>query len=254
MDELKKIIDFFKDKNDDDDENKRKKSLTKLAIYFLFLVIVIFMVRFGSDSSNNTNNKNEANNQPKVENKTEVKDDEPQQEQRSLISDSDVNYSYMYTVTLDGETETYIGKRIDDKEKYSYTKNGEVKEYAIKDDNYFILEGDTYHLIDKPDNNFKYCDIEKVLSIIEKMQPSSENPLVFYVDNSKLAYKYGNAINEEHNDLNTIVINTNEDSIESVELNFSSYISSVLTGNHTLTIKMEYANVGKVEDFNIKLN
>lgn len=253
MDELKKIIDFFREKKDNqDDDTKRKHSLIKLAIYGIFLIVVIIAIRTGSD---NTNNNSSTNNQSKIEEKTEVKEDKNKeiQEKTSIIRENDVNYSYMYTVVLDGKTETYIGKRIDEKEKFSYTKNNEIKEYAIMDDNYFILDGDIYHLTDKLDNNFKYCDIEKILSIIETIQPVSNDSLIFNVDNSKLSYVFGDVIKEKKEDFNTIKINVTEDSIQSVEINFNSYISSILTGNHSLSIKMEYANVGKVEDFTIKL-
>ncbi len=252
MDELKKIIDFFKDKKDNDDKDNRKHSIIMLAIYSIFLIVVVITVRTGSDSSVKTKEIDDS----KTSNiKEEDKSlDESNINNKNLRKESDVNYSYMYTVTIDGEVENYIGKKCDDKEKFSYIKGDNSFEYAIKDDNYFILEGDIYHITDKLDSYFKYCDIEKILSIVEEIEPVIEDDkLIFNVENSKLSYVFGDVISDQTSGLNNIAIKISNDTIIGADLNLSSYISSIIGGSHTLIIKMEYANVGKVEDFSIKL-
>ena len=254
MDELKRIIDYFKNKNNnnDDDNEKRKHSLTMLAIYGIFLIVVIIFVRVGSDSTNEVEKENITNEKQEV--KEEIKKESEIEKKGSMSTLNDVNYGYMYTVTIDGVVETYIGKRIDDKEKFSYSKNDEVKEYAIKDDNYFILDGDTYHIIDKLNNSFKYCDVDKVLLLIENIEPTvSDNMLIFNVENKQISRIFNETMSTDNSGLNTIIISTNGSDISEINLDFSNYISSLENSGHTMSIKMEFVNVGTVEDFTIKL-
>jgi len=251
MDELR---DFFK-KAFGKEKDTRAHAISMLAIYGIFMVIAITIVRSVPYNQEITNE--DIDSQIEAEEKIDetVETEEETTTSSTGVIDSDINYSYSYTITFDGETEVYLGKRIDDKQKFSYIKDGVTLEYAILDDNYLVLEDGTYILTDTLDTYFKYCDIEKILELIENVVPEeSDNYLKYNLSSSDIANVMSDTLTSvDDNKNNSINIVLENGSLRTILLNFDSYISNVLGESHTLNIRMDYADIGTVEDFEIKI-
>ena len=229
---------FGKDK----DEKTHAKAM--LAIYGVFLLVIILAVRLNPNSQEN-NNKQEENKTGVVE-PTPTPTASPDTKKEEI--ESDINYAYSYTITYDGVTEVYLGKRIDDKQKFSYSKDGKTLEYAIKDGEYLIKENDVYHITDKLDTYFRYCDIEKLLELIREKKATPDT-YIFTVTNEEIARTFKESI-PEPTLTNTIELIISNSELKGLKVDFSNYVKSV----KSLIIKIEYADVGKVEDFDIKMN
>ena len=229
------------------EKDERVHAIVMLGVYAIFILIVILVIRTGNTTDvENKNNKQETN----------IKEDinEETKDKKKNI-ESDINYSYSYKVEFDDEVETYLGKKLDDKEKFSYIKNDKTVEYAIYKDNYLILEDGIYHITDKLDGYFKYCDMEKVLTLIEEETPNVENSYVYDISSSKIASIFEDELTDFDNEKNNKIEMTIEDNnLKTVTMDLSNYISNILKKNHKLIITMEFANVGTTEDFDIKMN
>lgn len=235
------------------EKDEQTHARVMLVIYFIFITILVILVRTSPNRNTNTNTDN------KVKESTEIKEDTktisptptPTPTSTSTTKkkqEHDVSYAYSYTINYDGVTEIYLGKRIDDKQKFSYTKDGKTVEYAIKDDEYLILENGKYHLTDRLDNYFKYCNVEKILSLLEdKLESSTET--IFTITNKELAEIFDEkTINPDLE--NKIELELISGELKEIKLDLSNYESGI----NSLTIKMEFADIGKVEDFEIKMN
>ena len=162
--------------------------------------------------------------------------------------ENDVNYAYSYTISYDGVTEVYLGKKIDYKEKFSYIKNGKTLEYAIMDDEYLIKsDNDIYKITDKLNNYFRYCKVEKILKILENRLEQTTK--TYTVTNKELADVFDEKVTEPDLE-NTIEIIVSNNELKGINIDLSNYRSEVTS----LTIKMDFADIGKVEDFEIKMN
>jgi len=163
---------------------------------------------------------------------------------------NDINYSYSYTVTYNGKSEVYLGKKIDEKEKFTLVKDGITTNYAILNDNYLVQKGDVYTITEKPSVFFKYCDVEKVLLLIkDKEEKNSYN-----VTNNELKNNYKDNLLSDNLKDNIIKINISNDILKSIDLDFSNYYSAITNQKESLTIHMEFADIGTTEDFEIKVS
>ena len=241
------------------EKDEKYHAVAMLIIYSIFLLIVVLMIRLGGSNvdnevNDNTNqNNNIINSNPSPQPSTEPKEDE--EEVDSNISGSDINYSYSYTITYNGENEVYLGKKLDDKEKFTLIKNGITKDYAILSDNYLILENNIYQITENPSNFFKYCDVEKLLVLTEnEISTQNENIIKYNITNKILANSYKDDITVDNEQTNLITFNILNNSLKSVDLDFSNYISAVEGSQSTLTIHMEFVDIGTTEDFEIKVS
>lgn len=242
MDELKN---FFKN-SFGKEKNSRSHAIMMLLFYGMFIVVVIALVRTTPTSSNLEKKENNINkNHEQVEEYDNVDVNS---------TDSDVNYSYSYVIVYDGITENYLGKKVDDKEKFSYIKDSVSKDYAIVNGNYLILENGSYHIVDNLDSYFKYCDMEKITSMLEYEEYNLVNDkYVYNIDNSLLAKVFSDNILANNNLKNKVELYMENGILKGINLNLDNYISSILGSNHTLNINMEFANIGTTEDFQIKI-
>lgn len=238
---------FGKEKND------RYHAVAMLIIYGIFMLILIIMIRIGGNTNQELNN----NPQPSSPTVTQTPNNntvENPSNDTSSITES-INYSYSYTVSYNGNSEVFLGKKINNKEKFTHIKDGITNSYAILDDNYLILENDIYHITNNPNTFFKYCDISEILSLVDDEIPTENNGVIKYqVPNNKLAISFKDklAINNELN--NSIILTTIDHQLKTADLDLTNYISSVTGTTNTLTIHMEFVDVGSTEDFNIQIN
>ena len=241
------------------DRDSRTHAIAMLAIYAVFLIILIGIVRTGNtNNQKNNRQKPEVTNNQEVNNNDDIINNKKNNENKESKGKyekplNDINYSYFYTIEVDGEIETYLGKRVDDKQKFTYTKGNITLEYAIKDDNYLILKDGRYHIIDKLDGYFKYCAPDKIVNMVENLKYENEdNKYVYQLSNSLISDTFGENNKEDKNNKLELLIEDN--TLKSIYLDLSNYFSSITGKKHDVNITMEFANIGTTEDFKINMN
>lgn len=228
-----------------------------LAIYAVFIIIVIFMIRTGNSNTKNknTNASNNKENISEVKNDINNQSDDITTVEKKNTTKFDINYSYSYKVEYDDQVETYLGRKVDDKEMFSYIKGDSTLDYAIYNGNYLLKKDGVYHITDAIDTYFKYCDVEKIVNLIEKLNFETEGNVLHYtVNNSAISTQFSDSINNWNKDTNRIDMTVENDTLKTIKLDFTNYISAKLNSNHKLIITMDFANVGTTEDFELKIN
>lgn len=241
---------FGKEKDD------RYHAIAMLAIYGIFIVILVVMIRLGGTSS--TSNLNENSTLDPTSSPTTTESPSPSPEvnnsQESNTIGSDINYSYSYTVSYNGVSEVYLGKKIDEKEKFTLIKDGITTNYGVLNDNYLILENDAYHITESPSRFFKYCDVDEILALVENEIPTENNGTIKYtISNQELESAYKDEISIDNEQLNSIQLYTSGEVLKGIDLDFSNYYSSVQGTSVTLTVHMEFADIGTTEDFELNI-
>lgn len=250
--EISKVLKkcFGKEKDD------RYHAIAMLCLYGIFLTIIVVMIRIGgtnqspeitdktpNNSINNTSNNN-----------TPVTTPDNNNDNQSNITSNEINYSYSYTITYNGNSEVFLGKKIDEKEKFTHIKDGITTDYAILNDNYLILENGSYHITNNPSSLFKYCNADKIISLVADEIPTENAVTIKYqVTNKRIASGYNDTLLLDNEQNNSIILNMIDNDLKSIDLDLSNYISSVKADNITLVIHMEFVDVGTTEDFNINI-
>lgn len=250
--ELKKILKkcFGKEKDD------KYHAIAMLCLYGLFMILLVAMIRIGGSSNTNrltptptpspTSNTN-INNSNNNNNIIDEKD--------NSIEKDNINYSYSYTITSNGNSEVFLGKKVNSKEKITYIKDGITEEYAVLNDNYLILENNSYHITNSPSNFFKYCDINKILAVVDREIPTENNGIIKYqVSNKNLALEYSDKLEIDNEQNNSIILTIVNDNLKSADLVLDNYISSVMGETNTLSIHMEFVDIGTTQDFTINIS
>lgn len=240
---------FGKEKDD------RYHAIAMLAIYGIFILILVVLIRVGGSSSSSLNQNNNSNEPTSSPTTTITPSSGVEEDANENVSGNDINYSYSYTISYNGVSEVYLGKKIDDKEKFTLIKNGITTDYAILSDNYLILENDTYHITETPSKYFKYCDVEEILLLIENEISTENNGNIKYsISNQSISDSFKDTLVVDNEQSNSIQLYLSENVLKSIDLDFSNYLSSVEGGSVTFTIHMEFADVGTTEDFEIKVS
>ena len=250
--EVKEILKkcFGKEKDD------RYHAIAMLAIYGIFILILVLVIRLGgTNSSNMVSNPTTSPTTTPTASGTTSPTNNGTISSTTSNGNNDINYSYSYTITYNGVSEVYLGKKIDDKEKFTLVKDGTTTNYAILDDNYLILENDIYHITESPSRLFKYCDAEKILTLIENEIPTENNGVTKYsVGSHNIASSFHESLSIDSEKTNAIQLVVSDDTLKSIDLDLSNYLSSLEGVSITLTIHMEFADIGTTSDFDIKVS
>lgn len=244
-DEVKELLKkcFGKQKND------RYHAIAMLIIYFIFISIVVSVIRISDTTLDYKNsNENDEYEVPIIDNNIGIENEGNNKKYQN-------NYSYSYNILYNGVSEVYLGKKNNDKEKFTLVKDGINTNYAILNDNFLVMENNIYHIAEKPSHLFKYCDVEKLLMVVEnEISMESNNIIKYNVSNKKISMFYKDNIIEDNNLDNTIQLTKENDIVKIVDIDFSNYISSINNETSTLNIHMEFVDIGTTEDFEIKVN
>lgn len=244
---------FGKEKDD------RYHAVAMLILYGIFFFIIIIMIRVSPTSTNETNPSpspsSTATNNPTSgiidqENNATTEDEN--------LSDEtfEINYSYIFTVENNGTKEVFTGKRLDDKEIFTYITSGGSTDYARLSSNYLIKENGEYHLVDSPSQNLKYTDIDTIISLTEKgTLTKNENIYQYSIPTSEVLAMYDSNQIADATMYDTVIITLENNVIKTIDINFSNY-ASIINGNVTtnLTVKMEFNQVGTTENFDVTVS
>lgn len=235
---------FGKEKND------RYHAIAMLTIYGVFILILVIFIRIGGSSTNQT--MIEEPNQTSSPSTTTPTTNPILEPPTTSPSINDINYSYSYTITYNGVSEVYLGKKIDEKERFTLIRNGITTDYAIINDNYLILENGIYHITENPSKFFKYCDIEKILSLVENEIPTqNEERIKYTVSNQNLSSIYRDVLLLDNEQSNMIQLSLSDNMLKGLDLDFSNYFTSIEGIAVSFLIHMEFADIGTTEDFEI---
>jgi len=220
---------------------------------------LVIVIRIGNTNNPNTSETNPKPTDNSVEEVKNEKQDETNNtntvpEKKEKVNINSDSYTYSYTINYDSQIETYLGKRWNNKEKFSYIKKDTTLEYAILDEKFLIYEDNKYHLTDQLENNYKYCDIDEILDIVSEMEPVEVNTFIYDISNKKLSDTFDDTLANDNNLKNRVELVMEDHNTRSVRMDLSNYISSVLNEKHSLIINMEFADIGTTEDFEIKMN
>lgn len=243
--EFKELMKKCFGKNKDD----RYHAIAMLAIYGIFMFIVVMMIRVSGPIEyvdDNSSNNNEVKQEEIVKNEEDIKDFD-----NSSIGS---NYSYTYTVTYNGNTEVYIGKKVNEKEKYTFIKDGVSTQYAIVSDSYMIFEDNTYHTTDIPNNYFKYINLDYIFTYIkDSIFTESGNNYIYKVSNKTLGLTYKDTITLDNEKDNTITMEYEGNILKTIDLDYSNYFTSINNTEETFTVHMEFTDIGTTSDFEINI-
>ena len=235
--DIKKLKEILK-KSFGKEKDTRLHAIVMLCIYFIFMLVLVLMIRIGNNDSANKNNDNKDLN---------IIENEPVK--------NEINYTYSYIINFDNNKETYLGKKIDNKEIFTYINNETTLDYAIIGDNYLIKENDKYHITDKLNTYFRYCDMEKIINMINNYHGISENNYIKYeVNNLDISNTFNDTMTGYCGaGTNLLLIEYENDTIKKVTFDLSNYISCITGTTHTLNLSMEFISVGTTENFNIEM-
>ena len=236
------------------EKDERYHAIAMLALYGLFFFTVILIIRTSPTSTNDEKVTDSPTNNPT---NNIVDDNNKNQNKDNLSNESfDINYSYVYTLENNGVKEVFTGKRLDDKEIFTYITSTGSTDYARLSDNYLIKENGEYHLVDIPSPNLKYTDMDKIVSLTEKASLAKEGNIYKYsVPVSEVLTMYDSDRIAEATLYDNIIVTLENEVIKTIDINFTNY-ASIINGNvaTTLTIKMEFNNVGTTENFDVTVS
>ena len=240
---------FGKEKDD------RYHAIAMLILYGLFFLVIIIMIRV-SPASTNENNPSPSPTTTNNPTSSITNKDTTNENQKLPNNNFEINYSYIFTVENNGIKEVFTGKRLDDKEIFTYITSNGSTDYARLSNNYLIKENGEYHLVDSPSQNLKYTDIDTIISLTEKgTLTRNENIYQYSVPTSEALSMYDSNQIADTNIYDTITVTLENDIIKTIDIDLSNY-ASIINGNITtnLTIKMEFNQVGTTENFDVTVS
>ena len=127
------------------EKDEKYHAVAMLAVYGIFILVLIIMIRLGGESTNNEKNNNiQTETQTPIVTPTNTPNSDIDTELDTGVGGNDINYSYSYTITYNGITEVYLGKKLDSKEKFTLIKDGITNDY--KNGKYSITNIDYNYL------------------------------------------------------------------------------------------------------------
>ncbi len=240
------------------EKDERLHAIAMLILWGIFIAIIVIMIRLSpstppEDTKQGNNNQN--NNQIQGENPPLENNTEENNEDTSEIYE--INYSYIYTVTNNGEEEVITGKKLDEKEIFTIITKEGSESYAKLSDNYLQKENGEYHIVESPSSNLIYCDVEDISYLTEMGKLTRNGDIYTYQIPTYQIIKLYNptfdTTNIDKNMMDTITLTLENGTLKKINANYNQYLTTVSGRLSTLTIAMEFTQVGTTEDFEITL-
>lgn len=213
-------------------QDKKYQAKVKLSGYGVFILIVIIMLAFGQDDTNTNDNNIDTE---KVKNdilyeQDEIKFDKPK-----------VN-TYTYKIEIIKEFDNvkeivkYNGQIDNDKEELIKIVDNIEFKYKIKDNKYYVLDGDNYVITSKNKVydaiDYKYLDIDNINSYLSVSKKVGNEYRVFLddiiLDADSVSDKYI-----------TIITITKNNRLEIDYTNLINYLNKTEYDNYVVNINYE---------------
>lgn len=248
---------FGKDKDD------KYHAAGMLIIYGIFIAILVIFIRTSPSNTNNevkkenSNNNANSNSQIKLDENGKSSSGSNDNDKKTTTAEKfDVNYSYIFTINTNGVKEIFTGKKLDEKEIFTYINSKGSIDYAKLSDNYLLKENGEYHIVDMPSVSLMYTDMDKISSLSENGQLiRNDNIYTFTVKTNDVVKSFNPdskiLVSDELTD--TIIITTENEMIKTINMSLNNYYS-VLYGSGTLDVKVELNNIGTTENFDVTIS
>jgi len=162
------------------------------------------------------------------------------------------NFNYRYTLNVDDEVFYYEGKKYDNKEMVTVTKDDVTEEYYFENKNVYIKNGSNYVLIEnKPFMLFDFFNTDILDEIILRSVVEDNENHKYKVTNQEIHNVIGEGIKKLDNGYNYISLVYRNDNITGITFDFSNYAKITNQDYHTIIITLNYFDFSLVDDFKI---
>lgn len=210
---------------------KRIIKIANLLFYIVIFIVFIYFV-FQINSKKNIKNTNKQ--------KTEVKEEKKQNNELKEFDNK--NFKFEYILEIDGIKTTYLGENNKNRTHFIYKSSKEESEYYSIEDVFLKYNNKNYILSTNPSLYFDFFDIEKIKTIILKLNNNSiSNKDLYYIEKSELL---------GDNRLNKVDIIKENNIIKQVKIDLTNF-ANLYKSNSKVTLILNYSDYNKINEINI---
>lgn len=167
----------------------------------------------------------------------------------SIVTKNGNNYAYQYSIQIDDEYYNIDGTKNKDKELFSYTYNNQIVQYYKQEFVYYQKLNNNWIQTIIPNINLAMIDnFDKILKEANyNYKTEYENGKVvlnYQVKNNIIRNYLNMELSDKEENLNDIYIVMNNDRIDSIEWNLTSYCIESKKCLDSMNITMNYRNFG----------
>ena len=209
---------------------KKIIKLANLVFYIVIFIIFIFFV-FQINSKKNIKKSNDKKVIEKLEkNKNDFKE---------FLNK---NFKFEYILEIDDIKTTYIGENNKNRTHFIYKSSKEESEYYSIEDVFLKHNNKNYILSTNPSLYFDFFDIEKIKTIILKLNNNSiSNKDLYYIEKSEFL---------GDNRLNKVDIIKENNLIKQIKIDLSNF-AKIYQSNVKVILTLNYSDYNKVNEINI---
>lgn len=164
------------------------------------------------------------------------------------------NFNYKYTLMVDEEIYYYEGKKYDNKELVTVTKDGMIEEYYFENKSIYIKRDNGYVLIEKkPYMLFDFFNTDILDEIILRSLVEDKENHQYKVTNQEIHNVIGEGIKKYDNGYNYISLIYRNENITGITFDFSNYARVTREDYNTIIITLNYFDFNLVDDFKIEV-
>lgn len=209
---------------------KRIIKIANLLFYIVIFIVFIYFV-FQINSKKNIKNTNKQ--------KTEIKEEKKNNEIKEF---DNKNFKFEYILEIDGIKTTYLGENNKNRTHFIYKSSKEESEYYSIEDVFLKHNNKNYILSTNPSLYFDFFDIEKIKTIILKLNNNSiSNKDLYYIEKSELL---------GDNRLNKVDIIKENNIIKQVKIDLTNF-ANLYKSNSKVTLILNYSDYNKINEINI---
>ena len=224
---LEKILEFRK--------TPKGKMIFFFGFYLIFFIVIAILSRVLDNDIENSSYQS-------VENHIDPN-------YISIATKNGNNYAYQYSIQIDDEYYNIDGTKNKDKELFSYTYNNQIVQYYKQEFVYYQKQNNNWIQTIIPNINLAMIDnFDKILKEANyNYKTEYENGKVvlnYQVKNNIIRNYLNMELSDTEENLNDIYIVMNNDRIDSVEWNLTSYCIESKKCLDSMNITMNYRNFG----------
>lgn len=210
---------------------KRIIKIANLLFYIVIFIVFIYFV-FQINSKKNIKNTNKQ--------KAEIKEEKKQNNELKEFDNK--NFKFEYILEIDGIKTTYLGENNKNRTHFIYKSSKEESEYYSIEDVFLKHNNKNYILSTNPSLYFDFFDIEKIKTIILKLNNNSiSNKDLYYIEKSELL---------GDNRLNKVDIIKENNIIKQVKIDLTNF-ANLYKSNSKVTLILNYSDYNKINEINI---
>ena len=210
---------------------KRIIKIANLLFYIVIFIVFIYFV-FQINSKKNIKNTDKQ--------KTEIKEEKKQNNELKEFDNK--NFKFEYILEIDGIKTTYLGENNKNRTHFIYKSSKEESEYYSIEDVFLKHNNKNYILSTNPSLYFNFFDIEKIKTIILKLNNNSiSNKDLYYIEKSELL---------GDNRLNKVDIIKENNIIKQVKIDLTNF-ANLYKSNSKVTLILNYSDYNKINEINI---